>query len=236
MTQPSGEEVVQIIREETGPQTILSFSRGKDSIGAFIALRDTFEVVPYHLYLVPGLEFVAESLAYYERVFGVKIWNLPHPSLYRWLNCYVFQTPAHAAVIAAAQLPSFDYEDIRRLVREGAGLPEGVYTASGVRAVDSPMRMASMKRHGPINRRAHTYMPVHDWKKARLREELVKSGIKLPVDYLMFGRSFDGLDLRFLVPLKRERPRDYKILLEWFPLAEMEVWRFERYGAKAQPR
>lgn len=230
MTIPTGEETVQIVREESCGTTLLSFSRGKDSIGAYLALRDTFEIIPYHLFLVPGLEFVEESLAYYEKAFGTKIWNLPHPSFYSWLNCYVFQTPAHAAVIAAARLPAFTFADIRKLVREASGAPEGVFTASGVRAVDSPMRMAGVKRHGPINRSARTYMPVHDWNAARLREELVKGGIKLPVDYILFGRSFDGLDLRFLLPLKKHRPRDYAKVLEWFPLAEIEIWRYERYG------
>jgi hypothetical protein len=44
----------------------------------------------------------------------------------------------------------------------------------------------------------------------------------------MFGRSFDGLDLRFLVPLKKHRPKDYAKVLEWFPLADLEVFRWER--------
>jgi hypothetical protein len=34
--------------------------------------------------------------------------------------------------------------------------------------------------------------------------------LHLPIDYRIFGRSFDGLDLRFLLPLKKHLPRDYK--------------------------
>jgi hypothetical protein len=100
----------------------------------------------------------------------------------------------------------------------------------------APHRMAGVKRHGPINRGAQTYMPIHDWRKARLREELIKSGIKLPIDYVMFGRSFDGLDLRFLVPLKKHRPADYKRVLEWFPLCEAEVYRYEHQARPAEPQ
>jgi hypothetical protein len=44
----------------------------------------------------------------------------------------------------------------------------------------------------------------------------------------MFGRSFDGIDLRFVVPLKERRPADYRRVLEWFPLVEAAVWKYER--------
>lgn len=41
---------------------LLAFSRGKDSIAAWRALRDAgVEVKPFHLYLVPGLAFADES-------------------------------------------------------------------------------------------------------------------------------------------------------------------------------
>jgi hypothetical protein len=52
--------------------------------------------------------------------------------------------------------------------------------------------------------------------------------IKLPVDYELFGRSFDGTDHRFLTPLKKHRPADYQRILEWFPLAFLDGWRYEK--------
>jgi hypothetical protein len=232
---PPSEAIVAQVRAETGPKTLLSFSRGKDAIGAYLAIRDHFdEVVPYHLFLVPGLEFVDESLAYYERVMGRKIWNLPHPSLYRWFNALVYQSPAHAAVLDAAALPTFEYLDVHQMVCQAEGIDvDQILVASGVRAADSPIRRVSFSMHGAISRAQRQYYPVWDWNKARLLEEIERSGIGLPVDYDLFGRSFDGLDLRFILPLKKHRPRDYAKVLEWFPLAEMEVWRYERFGKAA---
>lgn len=231
---PSGEEVIRLMRAEQGPRAMLAFSRGKDALGAWLAMRPHFEdVAPFHLTLVPGLSFVEESLDYFERAFGRRIIRLPHPSLYRVLNNLTFQSPATASVVAAAGLPNFDYPDIYRLVREIEGLPEGVFAATGVRAVDSPMRMLAMRTHGPISRGREQYYPVWDWNKARLIGEIEKGGIGLPLDYDLFGRTFDGLDLRFLYPLKHKRPEDYRRILEWFPLAEAEVWRYERMGRAA---
>jgi hypothetical protein len=229
VTAPS-EEIVAQVRRETGPQTILSFSRGKDAIAAYIAIRDSFEhIAPYHLYLVPGLEFVEESIAYYEKVMGRHIIQLPHPSLYRHLRAFIFQTPGNAAVIQAANLPSFDYLNIHQMVCEIEGLdPDVALVASGVRAADSPIRRLQFSSHGAISPKQRQYYPVWDWNKERLIDALKRSGIMLPEDYHLFGRTFDGVDLRFTYPIKKHRPRDYARILEFYPLAEIEIWRYEK--------
>lgn len=228
MTAPSSEIIAQV-REEFGPKTLLAFSCGKDSIAAWLAIRDSFEeVVPYYCYMIPGLELVEESLAYYERFFGVKhIARMPHPALYRWLNRGIYQTPGRIEVIYAAKLPNFEFDDIVHLVAKRAGI-EKPMAANGVRAADSPLRAIGFRKYGAIRRAQGTYSPVWDWTKSKLVSEFERSGIKLPADYSLFGRSFDGIDLRFVIPLKERRPRDYAKLLEWFPLCEAAVWKYER--------
>lgn len=230
---PPGEEIVAQVRRESGAKTILAFSTGKDSIAAQIAIRDSFEeVIPVYMYLVPGLEFIEESLDYYERTLfgGRKILRMPHPSLYRWLNALTYQPPHHVPVIEAANLASFEYRDIHDLVREQEDAPKAL-AATGVRAADSPMRHVSIMQHGAILRSKGEYFPVWDWKKDRLLREIERAKVKLPIDYRIFGRTFDGLDARFLIPMKKHLPRDYAKVLEWFPLAEADVFRAERMAA-----
>lgn len=226
MAEPlSGGQTIAAVRARQS-ETLLAFSTGKDAIAAWLAIREHFDAVhPYYLYLVPGLEFVEESLAYYERFFGQRIVRLPHPSLHRWLNSGTFQPPERMAVIRQAGLPWHDYTDIRKVMIEDLGLQADMLVADGVRAADSPMRRVAIKRHGPISLRQGRYHPIWDWLKADLVACFRRSGVRLPVDYALFGRSFDGLDARFLVPLKSKRPADYRRVLEWFPLAEVEVWR-----------
>lgn len=232
MTAPDG-QIVAEVRGRFGARTFLSFSRGKDSIAAYLAIRDSFdEVIPYHLFLVPDLEFVAESLAYFEKVMGRRIWDMPHPAFYKWLNRYTFQTPGRAAVIEAALLPNFDYNDVVKLIAKAEGVDwASVMVANGVRAADSPMRRLQFAKHGAISPATHRYSPVWDWDKEKLIGAIAKAKIALPVDYELFARTFDGLDYRFLAPLKKHRPRDYAKVLEWFPLAELEVWRYEKAAA-----
>lgn len=227
----SGSETIAKVRE-TQPETMLAFSTGKDAIAAWLALRDHFEKVhAYYLYLVPGLEFVEESLAYYEQFFGVKITRLPHPSLHRWLNSFTFQPPERVAVIKQAGLPWHDYKDIRKVMIEDKGLNPKMLVADGVRAADSPMRRIAIKTHGPISLNQGRYHPVWDWLKADLVGCFKKAGVKLPEDYKLFGRSFDGLDLRFMLPLKKHRPKDYRTICEWFPCVDLEIFRWEKSHA-----
>ena len=229
---PSGLEAAKQVRREIGSRTLLAFSTGKDSLAAYEQIRPVFdEVIPYYFFLVPGLEFVENSIAYYERKLGFKVVQLPHPSLYRWLNAGAYQTPHSMTVIVAAGLAKLSYKLLIDLMAEKNLLPSNVLAASGVRAADSPIRRVSMIQHGAVSYSSRHFYPVADWTKADVVDSINRLGVKLSVDYRIWGRSFDGLDARFLVPLKRELPEDYRRVLEWFPLADLEVWKFERQAA-----
>lgn len=207
---------------------ILAFSTGKDSIAAWLQMRRYFKrIIPYYCYSVPGLEFVEKSLCYYEDFFGTHIYRLPHRSFYRWIRGMVFQTPPNVTKIEALDLPGEEYDDamIGELIRGIAKLPDGAYVGTGVRMADSPMRRVGLKTHGCINHNLKRFYPVYDWKKADLLREFDKSGVKLPPDYRLFGRTFDGIDYRFLAPIKENYPRDYEKILAYFPLAELEIMR-----------
>lgn len=211
----------------------LGFSRGKDSLAAWLALRDAdVNVVPFHLYRVPGLEFIEESPAAYEEFFGQRIIQLPHPSLFRLLNNLVFQTPERFRVVAAADLPEPSYEDMAEWLREDLELPDA-WCVDGVRAADSPNRRMAFVTHGPLRDHLRKASVVWDWQKREVMDCIAAHGARLPREYEWFGRSFDGLDYRFLKPLSEHAPADYARILEWFPLADLEIFRREVVNARA---
>lgn len=223
----TGADLCRTMAEECDT-AILAFSTGKDSIAAWLQMRKYFKrVIPYYCYTVPGLEFVESSLAYYEEFFGCHIYRLPHRSMYRMLRNLVFQPPEHVTKIEALDIPGDEYDDaaIGDIIRECEALPESVYVATGVRMADSPMRRIGLRTHGVINRNAKRFYPVFDWKKDDLIKAFDESGVKLPIDYKLFGRTFDGIDYRFLKPIKENFPRDYEKILTWFPLADLELFR-----------
>ncbi|MES1977295.1 MAG: phosphoadenosine phosphosulfate reductase [Pseudomonadota bacterium] len=220
--------VCELVKEACGhDKALLSFSCGKDSWAAWLSARDHFDFTPYYLYLVPGLEFVEDYLVYAEKVLGKRIVRLPHPSFYRLLNNAIFQAPERLRTIYAADLGNPDYDDLREAVIEDCQLPDNTWVADGVRAADSPMRRASLMKSRGVSPGKRYFHPCWDWNKATLIEQLQHANIKLPVDYTIFGRSFDGIDLRFLIKLREHFPRDYATVLEWFPLADMEIARYD---------
>lgn len=232
INQLSGEQVIDKIRQDTDTIT-LAFSCGKDSIGAWLALRPHFaRIIPIYMYLVPDLDFVERSLAYYEGFFGTHIIRVPHPSLYRLLRGAVFQAPENLEFLDSITIPEVDYANITIDILDSLGIdPARAWNATGVRAADSPIRHTAAKKYGVINPKTRTFWPIWDWKKARLVDTLRRSGIKLPIDYKLFGRSFDGIDYRFLKPLRDHLPADYARILEFFPLAEVEILR-RQYAEK----
>lgn len=206
-----------------GRPVLLAFSCGKDSIAAWLAMRDMgIEVVPAYLYYVPGLRFVDEELDYFEQKFQTRIKRYPHPSLYRWLNNAVFQAPERLRYIEAARLPEPSYEQMWDFIRADVGLDKSTWCADGVRAADSIQRRGAFVQYGYWRRNLKKVSPIGDWLKGEVLDCISGHHIELPCDYAWFGRSFDGIDKRFTKVLKDKAPDDYATLLEWFPLLEVD--------------
>jgi len=224
----STEETIKEVKKKTGETTLLSFSGGKDSTCAYLAIKDHFKkIIPYHLYLIPGLSFVEEHLSYCEEMMHTKIIRVPAIGLYRMLKNYVFQPPGRLDTIDSFRLITYTHQDVHDLICDDQQISKKTYTAIGIRAPDSQNRRMSIEKHGTINHNLLKYYPVADWNKERLISEIKQSGWKLSVEYKLFGRSFDGLDLRFLFPIRDQYPDDYQKILDWFPFAEFEIKRYE---------
>ncbi|MDR2256991.1 MAG: hypothetical protein LBE25_13505 [Arthrobacter sp.] len=223
--QPTSAEVRAQLAAE-GKPVLVAFSLGKDSIAAELALQDAgVETHLAHMYLIPDLEFVEQSRRRLEDQLGKPIKMYPHPSLWRMLNALVWQPPERCEIIEAAQMPTIEYDDMWDLVKQDMGLPADTWIADGVRAADSIVRRASLTKHGVMKPRNRKVSVVHDWLVKEVRECIADHVVDLPIDYEWFGRSFDGIDARFLLPIKEHAPADYQKILDWFPLAELEVMR-----------
>lgn len=231
--QPTSAEIRETLAAEN--RTVLvAFSGGKDAIAAELALQDAgIDTILAYLYYIPGrepgrtLDFVERGLVELEQRLGKQIHRYPHPSFYRWLNNFVFQPPERCEVIEAANFPTVDYAVMWQLIRKDLGLPADTWVADGVRAADSIVRRASFVRHGVMKPKDHKVSPVADWLKAEVMGRIAAAGITLPVDYDWFGRSFDGIDHRFLKPISEHAPEDFARILDWFPLADLELFRAE---------
>lgn len=222
---PSSEDVRAKLAA-TGNPVLLAFSRGKDSLATWLALREAgVEVIPFHLYRVPGLRFVDESVRVFEEFFSTRIRQYPHPALFRWLVNLTFQAPQNIRTIEACGLEIYTYEDLHEMIKSDLGLPADTWVADGVRACDSPNRRSAMRMRGPWRPSVLKVSPIWDWRISHVRDCQARHRVPIAPDYTWFGRSYDGIDYRFTEPLSRYAPDDYQRLLEWFPLADLEIFR-----------
>lgn len=230
-------DIIKYVQERTPDgHVLLSFSGGKDAWATWLGIREHFapeKITPFYYYLVPGLEFVEEYLAYAESILGTHITRLPSPRFYQMLNDFTFQPPDRWPTIKILDLPNFTWDDTHRACEVSRGLPEKCWCAVGVRAADSQQRALAMRTRGVVNDKRCVFYPVWDWKMDRIYAELELNNIKLPIDYKLFGRTFDGIYLLYLYNIKKHYPKDYARILEWFPLADLEIWRYEKYGHTA---
>ncbi len=233
----ASEALCAYVREVSGDTVILSLSLGKDSYAAFVQCKRFFRrIVPFHLELIPGLSFVEDEIKRAEDRIGEKVLRYWHPSLVRQLRVAIYQTPDRLAICDYfAEMPPYAYATIETDVRARAELPEA-FIAIGTRTADSPDRLANVRQHGSLNPGRRSFLAVYDWKKDQLIAELKAAGIRLPVDYDMFGRSFDGLDFRFVEPIRRRFPEDFKTILRWYPLADADIARRLLAGHHADTR
>ena len=210
---------------------LLAFSTGKDSIASWLQMRKYFKrIIPYYKYHVPGLKFVERSLAYYEDFFGCHIYRLPSPAFFRWMNYGVHETPdrlSAAREYMFIDLDTYTDDTVADILRYNLGLSEDVYSGVGVRMADTPLRRVTIRTSGAVNHGRKSFYPVYDWVKKDLVAAFEEADIRLPPDYKVFGCTFDGLTYKYLRPMREYFPEDYQHLLEWFPLAELEIARYE---------
>jgi 3'-phosphoadenosine 5'-phosphosulfate sulfotransferase (PAPS reductase)/FAD synthetase len=165
LTRPYGQKLLDQVKHLNGDRAIVSFSGGKDSVATSLYLRRHYEdLVPFFLYIVPGMTFVDETMDYYERhLFHREIRQIPHPGFLRWIAKFLYADPIQAGVVEACGWPSnLKIVELEDLLRESEDLPHTALVATGIRADDSPMRMMSLKRHGPVTMTNKKWHPIWD--------------------------------------------------------------------------
>lgn len=106
---------------------------------------------------------------------------------------------------------------------EGFVWPDPDVVSLDVVPADSPNRRTAMKAHGPWRESVRKVSPVWAWRIRHVRQAHTNHSCPLSPEYEWFGRSFDGLDLRFLDPSRQCRLRDFKRILEW---SRWRTWSF----------
>jgi len=227
--------------ENETERLVLSFSAGADSIGALLRIKETetFDLstaLLYYFYYIPGIPFVDDYIDYFEDALGVKIIKLPSVRFLSDMSNYLYQTPLGAMAIADLQksrnyIPTTKTDKLEKILFENEGLSGETIKGIGVKRYDSFMRMKAMDRleiHG-INLKNRKWYPVWDYKDKDIINIIKRHRIKVPMEYQLFGISYENIDPRFLGPLVENCPKTMEIIKKYFPLCETMISRNEHY-------
>ena len=231
---PDSDALCREIAERSNGVCLLSFSRGKDALAAWLNLSRFFDrIVPFTCAAIPHVPFADEYLRYVERIFGTHVIRLQDGGLYAAVEALQFQYPHDEAWIDEAQLPAYDAQDIASMIRNHLGYPNA-WTAYGLNASDSIDRMITVRQCRGRYYGTRSFYPNYDWTHAQIMDALAKSNIRLPNEYHIASRSFaGGLMPHNLLAVEKRAPDLLARLEHYYPLLRASLarshWRNEKW-------
>ena len=202
---------------------VVGLSTGKESVVVLDLCCKYFKnVVAYHLYLCPDLQFTERTLQYYEKKHGIKVLRLPHPDVCEFFHYGSFRP-------GDPTFPIMSFNEVFHHIRVETGI---YWIACGERAKDSLFRLGLMNIAGSIDENKGRFYPLAQWNKKEVLAYIKKNKLKLGDESKILGSSFWGLHGKCLIEIKKHFPDDYARILNLYPFAEAGVKREEERLAR----
>ena len=199
------------LRALIGPQLLVGFSGGRDSLAVLHLAARHFDVHPYFYYLIPDSDFGRAIDAQARAVCGNPLRQFPHPLLTRLINGAVYKP--HSSSTGIGEL---DQIDMWHAVQQATGIP---WRALGMRASESMHRRMRMIRWGPVRPMQQTVYPIATWSRDHVSAYL--GAHHLAVLEIRVRAAMTGWTLHpaVLAAIKDAYPRDYRRIVDLFPYA-----------------
>jgi len=173
--------------------------------------------------MVKGLEYQRNFLDYYEKRFGIKIYDYPLFDVSR-----VFRSNTYTGINGEKfQVPRLSQTDIENKMRIDLDIE---WTAWGYKKTDGLGRGGILRRsdvHFGIEEKTKRLYPVADWSNKDVLNYCKREKLPLPIEYSYGKRNIDYLHGEALLWIKQNFPNDYKKILKVYPFLEAEVIRLE---------
>ena len=225
---PETDSLCKEIAKKTNGVCFLGFSRGKDSVCAWLYLRKFFRtVIPFHCCLAPNLRFSEQALKYYEYEFETHILRMQDSSLHADIRRLVYQFGMDEKLIDVYGFYDYNKHDIMDLLRKLYALPNA-WCAFGINASDSIERRIYVQNIQGKNPQHKTFYPCWNWPHDKIISTCKESGLKLAPEYNFVNRSIAGMpSVYWLEELRRNYPDDYAKIERWYPLCWASIMRME---------
>ena len=225
-------ELCKTVAKKSKGVCILAFSRGKDSLCAWLYLRKYFKrIIPVHFASYPNLKHVNETLAYYERVMSeengekVHILRMMSEELPLALSNMMYQLPTALNGVQKGAVKPYNKYDIFEQIRYELSLPSA-WVAFAIGESDSIDRRIVCKKMGGMNKATKTFFPTFDFSRKMIYDIIQESGIKVSDEYRWTSRTLTGVVSATNNRIYKEHyPEDWAVIKAMYPLAEAKTLR-----------
>jgi len=230
------ERLCRDIAKKSNGVCFLGFSRGKDSVCAWLYLLKFFKrVIPFHCASYPCLKHVKETLDYYERAFGTHILRLVGEEVPMALNRLMYQNADDIVELADLETEDYSKVDIVEELRYHYNLPRA-WCAWGIMANDSIDRMIYCRKYKGVIKSNMSFYPCWDFTRAQVLQTIREAGLKLSDEYRWTSRTLGNVPSRTCNRIYKEHyPEDWRTIQAIYPLAEAKTLR-ENYLDRAWER
>ena len=222
MTNPIG--IIKSISETSKKAILFHSGNGKDSIALLDLMRPYFEeILCVYMYIVPELEHINKYIKYSESKYDVKFIQIPHFALHSYIKSGYMGIKKNEKI----GLPNLT--TITEKIKIKYGIEWAFY---GFKQSDSLNRRLMLRtyEHNAINHVNKKCYPLSEWKNKDVLKYIQSKQLINPIHYGGVSQSSGTSinDINFLLYCKNNYPNDYKQILSYFPLVEINVYKHEQ--------
>lgn len=208
---------IELIRNKTN---VLHFSTGADSVACFLKLRENgIEPILIYQYFIKDLPMVKNYIDYFENKFNVHVHQFPSSLWAEHYDKAFYQLPIAYRIkfqndIEQYGLWRYDKEFFRDNITKSMG--GDVVFHLGLRYTDGVFRYKHLMKNGVYFE--NKFYPIASYQVCDIQSILKKYDCKLPIEYKLWGISFESPRAFNINLIKENCPETYKMIREKFPL------------------
>ena len=211
---------VNTLKDKTN---ILHFSCGADAVACFLRLKeyDIKPVLVYH-YFLKDLPMVKNYIDWFEKKFNERIYQFPSVLFTEMFDRALFQYPVKARERfrnrIGTDMRGFTKEKFDSFLADTIG--GDVVFHFGLKYTDGAMRHQHLIKNGCSY--GNKFYPIASFQVKDIQAILEKHSCLLPIDYRLYGMSFESPRPWNINLIKENCPVTYKQILDVFPLMGAE--------------
>lgn len=210
---------------------ILHFSTGADSVACYLRLKEWgIKPILIYDYFLPDIPMVNNYIDYFEKKFDVKIYKLPSTLYYEQTDNALWQLPVKARETFRNHITKYEYwkkttNKIRNEILKYLNLKkEEVIFHKGLRYTDGQFRYLSIIKNGVLTKQ-NTFLPIASFKVSDIQEILKKYDCKLPIEYGLWGISFESPRSWNAELIEKNCPKSWEYMKQYFPMIQTLKYR-----------